>query len=82
MEKVILYSKSTCPKCKGLKKQIQKIENIQYEIIEDIELMKERGIMEVPILSVFDDDGKEKVRLPYGNAANWIKERIGGRSAE
>ena len=67
--KVILYS-NHCPKCNVL---INKLNNshVQYEEINDIDLMISKGFMSMPMLEV---DG---VVMNFLNANNWINEREG-----
>lgn len=48
--KIILYS-TNCPKCTILKKKLNK-KQIVYTEINNIELMQELGINQVPILDV------------------------------
>lgn len=62
--KITLYS-THCPKCNVLEKKL-KIKNIEYEEINDIETMKEKGYLTVPILEV---DGTS---MNYKEANDWI----------
>lgn len=62
--KITLYS-THCPKCNVLEKKL-KIKNIEYEEINDIEIMKEKGYLTVPILEV---DGTS---MNYKEANDWI----------
>ena len=48
--KVILYS-THCPKCKVLETKI-KTKNIEYEEINDMKIMKEKGFASMPMLEV------------------------------
>ena len=50
-EKVILYSRPHCFKCKVLKQKLEE-KGVQFTIIEDISLMKSKNIMQVPMLEV------------------------------
>ena len=50
---MILYSSSTCPKCKVLKMKLDKAQ-IPYEVNENIEEMKELGIKSLPMLKLSD----------------------------
>lgn len=61
---VILYS-THCPKCNVLTKKLNQ-KNISYEEINDIEIMKEKGYLTVPILEV---DG---VSMNFNAANEWI----------
>jgi len=66
-ERVILYS-THCPRCKVLTKKLQDA-GVQYEEINDIEIMKARGFNEAPKLEI---DG---VVYGFKEAVNWIKEQ-------
>lgn len=61
---IILYS-THCPKCTVLEKKLKQ-KNITYEEVNDIELMKEKGYLSVPILEV---DGES---MNFKIANNWI----------
>lgn len=50
---MILYSSSTCPKCKVLKMKLNNA-GISYEVNENIEEMKELGIKSLPVLRIED----------------------------
>ena len=62
--KIILYS-THCPKCNVLEKKLKE-KNIIYEEVNDIEIMKEKGYMSVPVLEV---DG---VNMDFKTANDWI----------
>ena len=61
---VVLYS-THCPRCNVLEKKLQQ-KNIVYEEINDVEIMKEKGYLTVPILEV---DGKS---MDFKTANDWI----------
>lgn len=61
---VVLYS-THCPKCNVLEKKLQQ-KNIVYEEVNDVEIMKEKGYLTVPILEV---DGKS---MDFKTAVDWI----------
>lgn len=61
---VILYS-THCPKCNVLEKKLKQ-KNISYEEVNDIEIMKEKGYLSVPILEI---DG---VNMDFKTASDWI----------
>lgn len=67
MSQIILYEHG-CPRCKVLKMKLDQ-SGIQYEIINDIEIMKAKGFNEAPKLEV---DG---VVMDFKQAVEWIKER-------
>lgn len=57
-----------CPKCKILKKKLDEL-NIEYDIIEDVDIMLELGMSQVPILEI---DG---VSLDFTEANNWVNKQ-------
>ena len=61
---VILYS-THCPKCCVLEKKLKQ-KGISYEEVNDIEMMKEKGYIAVPVLEV---DGTS---MDFKTASNWI----------
>lgn len=61
---VILYS-THCPKCNVLEKKLKQ-KNILYEEVNNIEIMKDKGYLSVPILEV---DG---VSMDFKTASDWI----------
>ena len=62
--KVVLFS-THCPKCNVLEKKL-KVKNIEYEEINDVEIMKEKGYLTVPVLEV---DG---ISMDFKVASDWI----------
>ncbi len=58
-----------CPKCKILEKKL-KDKNINYEEINDTEIMLNKGFMTVPMLEV---DG---IIMDFTRANKWIREYI------
>lgn len=62
---VILYS-TGCPKCSVLEKKLD-IANIKYEVCNDQEIMKEKGMISAPALEV---DG---VMYDFAEAIKFIK---------
>ena len=61
---ITLYS-THCPRCCVLEKKLQQ-KNISYEEVNDVEIMKEKGYLTVPILEV---DGKS---MDFKAANDWI----------
>lgn len=61
---VTLYS-THCPKCNVLEKKLKQ-KNISYEEVNDIEIMKRKGYLSVPILEV---DG---VSMDFKTSSDWI----------
>lgn len=61
---IVLYS-THCPKCNVLEKKLKQ-KNIDYEEINDINIMQEKGYMSVPVLEV---DGES---MDFSTANKWI----------
>lgn len=61
---VTLYS-THCPKCNVLEKKLKQ-KNISYEEVNDVEIMKEKGYLSVPVLEI---DG---VSMNFKTASDWI----------
>lgn len=64
---VILYS-TGCPKCTVLSRKLEQ-KNVKYEVCSNIDIMKEKGFMSLPILEV---DGET---MDFQTAIKWVKER-------
>lgn len=64
MEKIILYT-THCPRCNVLTKKLDNV-GIDYEVCDDVEIMKERGFMQAPMLDV-----KGEV-MDFSQAVKWI----------
>lgn len=62
--KVTLYS-TRCPNCKVLEKKLQQ-KGIDFNEINDIEVMQEKGFMSAPMLEV---DG---TTMNYKTAIQWV----------
>lgn len=62
-----LYS-THCPQCKTLEMKLNRA-NIEYEICDDIEIMKARGFKTVPILET--EDGT----FNFMEAVKWVNNR-------
>ena len=67
MKKIILYTTNTCHRCNAVK-QILQVNNVEYDEITDIDIMRDRGFTEVPMMDV-----GEKT-LDYGDISAWLKE--------
>ena len=61
---VVMYS-THCPKCCVLEKKLND-KKIEYEEVNDIEIMQEKGIVTVPILEV---DGE---MMDFKKANEWV----------
>lgn len=64
--KVILYS-NKCPQCRYLE-SLLKSNDIEYDEVNDIKLMKEKGFMSMPMLEV---DGEI---MTYQKSLQWVKQ--------
>ena len=64
---IVLYS-TKCPKCKVLETKLKQ-SNIQFEEINDVDIMVQKGFKSAPILEV---DG---VSYGFKEAVEWIKEQ-------
>lgn len=66
MKKVELYSASWCSSCEVVKPIIEKLENVEVEII-DVEKETDRAvslsIRSIPVVRVLDEDGNQLGRL-------------------
>ena len=67
MNKIILYEHG-CPRCKVLKMKLDQ-KGIEYETVNDVDIMKDMGFVEAPKLEV---DG---VVYGFKEAVDWLKER-------
>ena len=66
-KQIVLYEHG-CPRCKVLKMKLDQ-SGIEYENVNDIEVMKAKGFAEAPKLEV---DG---VVMNFKEAVDWIKEQ-------
>ena len=64
---MILYSSSTCPKCKVIKMKLEKA-GIEYTVNENIEEMQKLGIKTLPYLQISDG-----TLLDFAEAIAFIK---------
>ena len=64
MDKIILYS-NNCPRCKILKKKLDD-NKINYEIIDDVDTMIDKGLSTVPVLEI---NGR---MLDFREAVEWV----------
>jgi len=65
--KVTFYS-NNCPRCNILQQKLDE-KGVMYEKVSDVEIMKQKGFMSVPMLEV---DGNI---MNYLEAINWVKEQ-------
>ena len=64
--KIILYT-THCPMCRQLERQL-KLKGLEFEECEDVELMKEKGLMHVPALQVNDGE-----IMDFTAAIKWLR---------
>lgn len=64
MDKIILYS-NNCPRCKILKKKLDD-NKINYEIIDNVDIMIDKGLSTVPVLEI---NGR---MLDFKEAVEWV----------
>lgn len=67
MDKITLYT-THCPKCTILEKKLTD-KNIKFEIVDDLNIMIEKGFLTAPMLEV-----NEEI-LDFGNAVKWINNK-------
>jgi glutaredoxin len=65
MNNIIMYVTNSCGKCKILKGKIDD-KQIEYDVCDDIEVMKAKGIRTVPVLEI---DGE---MMGFGGAVAWV----------
>lgn len=65
--KVILYS-THCPRCNVLAKKLQTA-GIDYEEVNDIDIMRNKGFLSTPILEV------DSVIMDFTKAVEWINNK-------
>ena len=71
MDKIILYSLPTCPRCKVIEMKLQKL-GYEVERCMDEEEIKKLGVKSVPQVKY-----KDLPIMDFGAAINWIK-TLGG----
>lgn len=64
---ITLYS-TGCPRCNVLKQKLDS-KNIEYTVVNDVDIMTEKGISTVPVLEV---DGQ---LLQFKEAVDWVNGR-------
>lgn len=67
MEHIVLFT-THCPKCRVLEAKLKQKE-VDYEVVDDVGIMEEKGFMTVPILEV------NGVTMNFTQANTWINER-------
>lgn len=67
MNDIILYT-IHCPKCNVLEKKLQQ-KGIQFDIVDDEEIIMQKGFKSAPILVVGD------TVLEFSKAIDWLKEQ-------
>lgn len=64
MADIILYS-THCPRCNVLEKKLKQ-KDIQYDEINDVEIIKEKGYLSLPILEI------NGTNMDFKQAVDWI----------
>ena len=67
MEKITLYT-THCSKCRILESKLKQ-KNIEFEICEDVDKMREIGVLSVPVLQI---DGN---KMSYYDAVQFINQK-------
>ena len=67
MNDIILYTIG-CPMCQVLKKKLD-MKNIQFKEINDIDIMKNKGISSVPVLEINGE------LMNFSDANKWVNEQ-------
>ena len=67
MDKITLYT-THCPKCTILEKKLTD-KNIKFEIVDDLDIMIEKGFLTAPMLEVNEET------LDFGSAVKWINNK-------
>lgn len=63
---ITLYT-THCPKCNVLKSKLDS-KNIEYKIVEDVDIMQNKGFSSAPVLEVDNE------MLDFVNAIKWVNE--------
>ena len=66
--KIVLYS-TGCPKCKVLEKKLDDA-GVEYEVVSDTEVMLSKSFINVPVLSINDNNLKFKEAVDWINSFN------------
>ena len=69
--KIVLYS-THCPQCQVIEKKL-KAANLTFEVIDDTAIMRERGMTQLPMLQIDDNEP-----MSFKEANKWIKETTNG----
>ena len=64
MDKIILYS-NNCPRCEILKKKLDD-NKINYEVVDNVDIMIDKGLSTVPVLEV------NNKMLDFKDAVEWV----------
>jgi glutaredoxin len=65
--KIIIFS-TGCPQCRVLEAKLKQ-KGIEYEVVNDIAIMTEKGYMSVPVLEVDD------VSMTFKQAVDWVNKQ-------
>ena len=66
MESITIYT-THCPRCEILKKKLEQKKITWYNEIDSIEIMREMGIKQVPMMSINDGE-----LMNFSQAVKWI----------
>lgn len=66
MESITIYT-THCPRCEILKKKLEQKKITWYNEIDSIEIMREMGIKQVPMMSINDGE-----LMNFSQAVEWI----------
>lgn len=69
--KIVLYS-TNCPKCEVLEKKLSAA-NIDYTLVTDVKLMRDKGFMTAPMLEV------DEALMDFKPAVEWVNKVIGDK---
>ena len=67
-EKIILYSTTTCERCKIVKRMLD-VHQVNYTNINDKQLMVDKGFEQVPVLEV-----NEKIIESFTSILAWLED--------
>lgn len=65
---MVIFYTTHCPKCNVLKSKLDS-KNIEYKIIEDVDIMQNKGFSSAPILEVNNEI------FDFVNAIKWVNKR-------
>lgn len=69
MNEIILYT-THCPKCNVLEAKLKE-KNISYSVCEDVKVMRKKGFLSAPVLSIKNDHSQY---LDFMGAIQWLRD--------